>query len=282
MAELSSIQYAHGTGEGPSWIIALDIDGTVLDYDGELAPAVRDAVVAAQRAGHEIVLASGRDLVGMLPVAEKLGLSEGWMVCSNGCVVVRLDPEFGAGYWIEQVSTFDAAPVLRELVDKLPSARFAVEVIGHGYRVTELFNDGELAGNFEVVTPENLLKSGMVTRVIVRGGDETPEDFSQAISALGLNDVAYFIGFNAWMDIAPHGVSKASALEHVRQRLEIPSDRTMAVGDGHNDIEMIQWAARGVAMGQADLEVRLAADEVTAPVTKDGLAQALRPLLPNR
>jgi hydroxymethylpyrimidine pyrophosphatase-like HAD family hydrolase len=264
------------------WLVALDIDGTVLGYDGELSPAVKDAVGAAVQAGHQIVLASGRDLVGMLPLAKTLGLHQGWLVCSNGCVVVRLDPDFGAGYWIEQVSVFDADPILHELAAQLPTARFAVEVVGSGYRVTELFNEGELAGNFDVVPVDQLSGGGLVTRVIVRGGDEAPEAFHDAIASLGLTDVGYFIGFNAWMDIAPQGVSKASALEHVRELLAIPAEHTMAVGDGHNDIPMIQWAARGVAMGQADLEVRTAADEVTAPVTKDGVKEALRPLLPTR
>jgi hydroxymethylpyrimidine pyrophosphatase-like HAD family hydrolase len=202
------------------------------------------------------------------------------MVCSNGCVIVRLDPHFGAGYWIEQVSTFDAEPLIREIAAHLPTARFAVEDVGRGYRVSQPFNEGELAGEYQIVPFEQLAGGGLVTRVVIRGGDETPEEFSAAIAKLGMTGVGYFVGYNAWMDLVPAGVSKASALEHVREKLAIPTGHTMAVGDGHNDIDMIKWAARGIAMGQADLEVRMAADEVTAPVTKNGVAAALRPILP--
>jgi len=263
------------------WLIALDIDGTLLNYDGSMSDGVRDAVRAAERAGHQVVLASGRDLVAMLPVAEKIGLRQGWMVCSNGGVIVRLDPHFGAGYWIEQVSTFNARPILSKLAKHLPTARFAVEDVGRGYRVTQKFNEGELMGESVVVPFGELAEGGLVCRVIVRGGDETTaEEFASAIAELGLNGVSYFVGYNAWMDFVPDGVSKSSGLEHVRQKLGIDSTNTMAVGDGHNDVDMIRWAARGIAMGQADLDVRLAADEVTASVTEDGVVAALRPILP--
>lgn len=262
------------------WLIALDIDGTLLDYDGSLSPAVRDAVIAAEKAGHHVVLASGRDLTAMQPIAKMLGLTSGRIVCSNGCVIVRLDPHFGAGYWIEQVSTFDAEPLIRSIAEHLPTARFAVEDVGRGYRVNELFNEGELGGEFHLVPFDQLANGALVTRVVIRGGDETPEEFERAIASLGMTGVGYFVGYNAWMDVVPDGVSKASALENVRQKLGIPPERTLAIGDGHNDIDMLQWAGRGVAMGQADLEVRMAANHVTESVTKDGVAHALRPILP--
>jgi len=262
------------------WLIALDIDGTILDYDGTLSGAVKDAVIAAEKAGHTIVLASGRDLTAMQPIVEMLGLTNGRIVCSNGCVIVHLDPHFGAGYWIEQVSTFDAEPLIRSIAEHLPTARFAVEDVGRGYRVNELFNEGELGGEFHLVPFDQLAGGGLVTRVVIRGGDETPEEFSQAIASLGMTGMSYFVGYNAWMDVVPDGVSKASALEQVRAKLGIPIERTLAIGDGHNDIDMLQWAGRGVAMGQADLEVRMAADHVTESVSRDGVAHALRPILP--
>ena len=264
------------------WLIAMDIDGTLLDYDGSLSAPVRDAVIAAENAGHQVVLASGRDLTAMQPIVQNLGLTNGWMVCSNGCVIVRLDPHFGAGYWIEQVATFNAEPLIKEIAAHLPNARIAVEDVGRGYRVNQPFNEGELAGDYRIYPTEQLANGGLVTRVIIRGGDETPEEFSEAISGLGMTGVGYFVGYNAWMDLVPDGVSKASALEHVRQKIGIPPERTLAIGDGHNDIDMLQWAGRGVAMGQADLEVRMAANHVTESVTKDGVAHALRPILPVR
>jgi hydroxymethylpyrimidine pyrophosphatase-like HAD family hydrolase len=86
------------------------------------------------------------------------------------------------------------------------------------------------------------------------------------------------VGWTAWLDLAPDGVSKASALEPVRATLGVPLERTLAVGDGRNDVEMLEWAARAVAMGQAEPELLAVADEVAPPVEDDGLADVLEPL----
>jgi len=99
------------------------------------------------------------------------------------------------------------------------------------------------------------------------------------LDGIGLHGVNYAIGFSSWLDLAPEGVSKASGLEAVRESLGVDAAHTVAVGDQRNDIEMLQWAARGVAMGQAPPEVLAVADEVTADVVGDGLALVLEDLL---
>ena len=87
------------------------------------------------------------------------------------------------------------------------------------------------------------------------------------------------MGFTAWLDINPEGVSKGSALEILRRRLEVDPRHTVAVGDQRNDLEMLHWAARGVAMGNAPDEVKAAADETTLDVDDDGLVPVLQSLL---
>ena len=98
---------------------------------------------------------------------------------------------------------------------------------------------------------------------------------------MGLHRVSYNVGWTAWLDIAPDGVNKATALERVRALHGVPRSRVMAVGDGRNDIDMLEWASvegRGVAMGQAPDEVRAAANEVTGSDLQDGAAMALATL----
>jgi hydroxymethylpyrimidine pyrophosphatase-like HAD family hydrolase len=87
------------------------------------------------------------------------------------------------------------------------------------------------------------------------------------------------VGFTAWLNINPEGVSKGSALELVRRHLGVEPARTVAVGDQRNDLEMLRWAARGVAMGNAPDEVKAAADETTLDVDDDGLVPVLQSLL---
>jgi hydroxymethylpyrimidine pyrophosphatase-like HAD family hydrolase len=264
------------TEPGPL-LIALDVDGTIIDYDEVLSERVRTAVRGVLDAGHHVVLATGRSLPGTLPVLDRLGLTRGWCVCSNGGITLRLDPGLAEGYEIVELVTFDPAPALRLLRKHLPTALYAVENVGVGFRLTAPFPPGELYGRLEYVGFDELLATP-ATRVIVRSPEHTPEDFLRIIEQAGLHGVSYAVGWTAWLDLAPDGVSKASALEPVRAALGVPRDRTLAVGDGRNDVEMLRWAGRAVAMGQAEPEVLGVADEVTARVEEDGLADVLEPL----
>ncbi|MBD8078660.1 HAD family hydrolase [Cellulosimicrobium arenosum] len=262
-------------------LVALDIDGTLLSYDQELSQEVQDAVGDLRAQGHHVVLASGRSVVAMTGVAEVLGIDRGWVVASNGAVTVRLDPGAADGYVVEEVVTFDPGPALRLLHEHLPDARYAVEEVGVGFRVTEAFPEGELGGTLRVV-PFDELWTHEVTRVVVRAPESTSADFHELVEHLGLDDVTYAVGWTAWMDLAPLGVTKATALEQVRRALHVQPHRTVAIGDGHNDVEMLEWAARGVAMGHADAAVQAAADEVTGSIADDGAAAVLRSLVTAR
>jgi hydroxymethylpyrimidine pyrophosphatase-like HAD family hydrolase len=261
-------------------LIALDIDGTVLDWDERLSDRVRAAVDGAVAVGHHVVIATGRSLYGTLPVLDRLSLMTGWAVCSNGSVTLRLDPELPTGYEVSDTVTFDPAPALGLLREYLPTALFLVEgPDAHGTRlVTAPFPEGELSGPVEVVPFEELMHVP-TTRVVVRSVDHTPEQFMDVVHECGLHGVNYAVGWTAWLDLAPEGVSKASALEVVRARVGVGPADTVAIGDGRNDLEMFAWAGRSVAMGQAPYDVRAAAGEVTASVEDDGVAVFLESLL---
>jgi hydroxymethylpyrimidine pyrophosphatase-like HAD family hydrolase len=265
-----------------SRLVALDIDGTLLDHDEVISERVRTAVADVATSGAHVVVATGRSLHGTLPVLDRLGLVEGWAVCCNGAMTLRLDPLLDKGYEIADVVTFDPGPVLRLMREHLPVALFAVEDADGGRRLTASFPDGELSGEENVVVPFDELVVGPVTRVIVRSPESTPQDFLDVVERVGLHGVSYAVGWTAWLDLAPDGVSKASALEAVRGRLGVAPADTLAVGDGRNDLEMLAWAARGVAMGQSVPEVLAAADEVTASVEEDGVALVLEGLLARR
>jgi HAD superfamily hydrolase (TIGR01484 family) len=271
----------------PSWrpqLVALDIDGTLLKWvDGvgttyeEISPPVYEAVHRALHAGAHVVLASGRSPHGMTNVADLLDLHgslEGrderlWVVASNGAVVFRYPP-------IEVVheETFDAAPAVAAVLEHHPSALVAVEERGVGYRVNGPFPDGELTGEFTIADVADLVALP-VSRVIIRDPDATADDFVALAGRLGLHGTDYVVGWTAWLDLAPVGVSKASGLELVARELGVDAADVLAIGDGRNDIEMLRWAGRGVAMGQAVEVVRQAADAVTGSVHDEGVAEEL-------
>jgi hydroxymethylpyrimidine pyrophosphatase-like HAD family hydrolase len=259
-------------------LIALDVDGTIIDHDGELTDRVRDAVRAVAASGRHVVLSTGRSLVATTPVLDRLGLTGGYAVTSNGAVTMRLQPDLPDGYELVDVMTFDPADALTLLREHLPEAVYAVEDLGLGFRLTAPFPDGELIGTMTIVPFEKLL-DGPATRVVVRSPEHTPEQFLSIIEQLGLHGGSYTVGWTAWLDIAPEGVSKAHGLQVVANALGLTAADTLAVGDGRNDLDMFSWAGRSVAMGQAPPEVRDAADEVCADVYADGLADVLEGIL---
>ncbi len=262
------------TADGPH-LVALDIDGTTVHHDGTLSERVREAVSDTVSAGHRVVIATGRSVLGALPVIRELGLTRGQAVCSNGAVTIALDPRRPEGYRVVRTETFHPGPVLRRLRDAWPDAQIAVEVLGRGFDVCSDFGAGELEGEVRVVGSWEELAARPATRVTFRSASGSAQDFIALADRLGLHGVNYAVGFTAWMDIAAEGVSKASGLERVRRRLRIPAGRTLAVGDQRNDLEMLGWAACGVAMGNAPDEVKAVADLVTGPVEDDGLVTVL-------
>lgn len=258
-------------------LVALDVDGTVLDHDGRLTDRVRAAVRAVADSGAHVVIATGRSLVATLPVLDQLGLLTGYAVTSNGSVTVRLDPALPQGWEAVEVVTFDPSSALLVLREHLPSAVYAVEDFGLGFRLTGPFPDGELIGRLTIVPFEDLLGTP-ATRVVVRSPEHTPEDFLALIERLGLHGGSYAVGWTAWLDIAPEGVSKAHGLAIAARELGVPASDVLAVGDGRNDVEMFAWAGRSVAMGQSSPDVVAAADEVCGAVEDDGLADVLEAL----
>ncbi|MAY97382.1 MAG: haloacid dehalogenase [Nocardioides sp.] len=267
----------------PGWVpqlVALDIDGTLLRWvDGagqthaEVSEAVADAVRRAREAGAHVVLASGRSPHGMVPVADMLGLDDPadpvWVVASNGGVVFRSPPMD-----IVHEQTFDARPAVMAVLEAHPNALVGVEERGLGYRVNKPFPAGELSGDM-IETPLEQIVAEPVSRVIIRDPEATADDFVELAGRLGLHGTDYVVGWTAWMDLSPVGVSKASGLQHVCDELGVSAQDALAIGDGRNDLEMFAWAGRSVAMGQAIDEVRQAADDVTATVDEDGAAQEL-------
>ena len=259
-------------------LVALDVDGTTIHHDGSMSPEVSSAVRDLDEAGAHIVIATGRSVIATMPIVTELRLKRGYAVCSNGAITIELDAAEPVGYRVLETVTFDPAPALTLLRGSWPDAVVAVEEVGVGFKLSGPFPDGELQGELRIVPWEELV-AHPATRVTFRSPTGTSEDFMELVEQIGLHGVNYAVGFSAWLDINPEGVSKGSALELVRRRLEIEPSGTVAVGDQRNDIEMLRWAARGVAMGQAPDEVKDAADEVTGDVDQDGLVPILRSLL---
>lgn len=257
----------------PDWrpkLVALDIDGTLLDHEGVMPGHIRDSVARVLASGTPVVLSTGRGWFATQPIAEALELPPGPSVCSNGAVLVTYPP-----FELTRVVTFDAGPVIRRVLELAPNARVAVEIVGVGFRLNKLFPEGDLTGEMIIESVEQLC-SEPASRIIIRDPDVPQSDFVELADKLGMHGVSYAIGWSSWLDIAPEGVNKASGLQQVCEPLGISPDDVLALGDGFNDIEMLQWAGRGVAIGDAAPGVQEHADHVTGTFAAGGTSEELR------
>ena len=262
-------------GPAPRHLVALDIDGTLVDDGNKIPSGTVEELDLARAAGHEIVLATGRSLIGLLPITVRLGLTSGWGVCSNGALTVRLDPSAPSGYDVVDARMFDPGPVIRQALKTVPVARIAVEEVGWGWRTSHPFEPGEFNGQQKLVSVDDLMARA-ATRIVIAA----PEirRFTDALYATGVTVTP--MGPD-WLDIAAQDVNKAVALDGVRKHLEIPDERTVAVGDGVNDLTMLAWAGRSIAMGHAPAIVRSTARETTGTIDQAGALTVLRSLVPD-
>jgi HAD superfamily hydrolase (TIGR01484 family) len=257
-----------------AYMVLLDIDGTTTTNASPSVPdATARAIARVRAAGHHIVFASGRSLVGILPITRAVGLERGWAIASNGAVTARLDPEAPGGYLAEAHDTVHAGPVIDLALKHHGKVTLGAEEIGQGYLVNREFTAGQVSGRQRVVSLQEL-RDQRTPRLILS---------APGISE-GLLGQVRDLGVTAnpanpdWIDVTPAGLSKATAADAVRQVLGVPRRYTLAVDDGVNGIELLRWAARGVAMGHAPQRVKDAADEVTGTIDEAGLITVLESL----
>ncbi|WP_058234680.1 HAD family hydrolase [Devriesea agamarum] len=280
-------------GEHPVGLVALDIDGTIVGPNGVFED-VKDAVRNLQRHGWLVVVATGRSPVHALGPASVIAGRKGLGVCSNGAVTawfetkpalvgespmrVPGEPEAVVRSWeIEDLIEFNPREVLEIMLGAFPDALCGLEIRGEKYLLNAPFPDGHLPTPYHVAEYEQLLDAS-VTRVAVYSPNHTSQEFSEVATAHGLNCVGYDLGSSGWIDIALPGVSKATGLEALRRRYGIAPENTVAIGDGPNDLDMLDWAGTAVAPGNAGNDVKERADLVVGRFDEGGVAEFLRGL----
>ncbi|ADU50307.1 Cof-like hydrolase [Thermaerobacter marianensis DSM 12885] len=271
------------------YLIALDVDGTLLDSGGRLRPRVKNAVRAAVDAGHYVVLATGRRWVATRPFAQELGLKAPCIV-HNGAVAV--DPLTDQPVWRQPLPTEFARQAIlkaRELgvslffhdLDHPHGDRMLYEPGARLPKASWFFEAGRLTQ--EVPDLMEWLQVGAV-RVLVRDRQEGADAFRRWITAEWGDAVRVLAGTDLEpgiyaVEVSDAPVCKGWALERLAAHLQIPVERVVAVGDWDNDIEMLQFAGLGVAMANGSPAARAAARRVTASNDEDGVAVVLEELL---
>lgn len=144
--------------EAPAWstarLMVVDVDAHLAVTDQRILPETVAVLELARAAGHDVLVTSGRSLSGMLRLAGRLGLREGYAACSHGALTVRLDPAMPGGYELLDAVTFDLEELILQLgdLDLLSATLIAAEDPGAGWRVNRRSETGFLSGAQEQVS----------------------------------------------------------------------------------------------------------------------------------
>ncbi len=278
--------------ERDAGLIAIDLDGTLLGEHGALSGRSAAAVRAAAAAGYHVVLATGRPPHMVTTMAGEIGGAVTHVVATNGSVISTF-PEHAHGsadllhllsYEIERarsiitslraddagfgfaLATDAGFAHERGFAERMPAAVTEPDVedvlaLG-GSQAFKLFafHDGYTAHELIDVLPP------LVDRALERDG-LAHEPF--AVSHMGADAV----------EIGPATSDKAAGLRWLCDHLGVERGDVIAFGDEWNDLTMLEWAGRGIAMENADERVRAIADEIAPHHADDGVAQILETLV---
>jgi Cof subfamily protein (haloacid dehalogenase superfamily) len=254
-------------------LIASDIDGTLLHDDGAMSDRTVAALAAAEDAGLLVVLCTGRPPRWMKPVAEATG-HHGLAVVANGALVYDLHTERVIEEFPIDVDV--ARALTTALRDAVPGIAFAVE------RATGMLHEPAYVplGRYETIEADlEVLLEEPMAKLIAKHPEMTSAELHDAIAHLAdVVELTYSAG--TIVEISAPGITKAFALERVAAERGLTAADAVAFGDMPNDIPMLTWAGRGVAVANAHPDVLAIADEVCASNEEDGPAQVVERLLP--
>lgn len=231
---------------------------------------MREALTAVAAAGVPVVVATGRSLWAAEDTVMALGLPEVGLVCSNGAVGYDLARR--RALFLER---FAPVAAMTALASALPGAGFAVERGTRGFVTTPEFTR-DFTSRFLHVASIADAAAEPTTRVVCRAENHSPEAVLDAAKrVLPGAGARWYSQRPGWLDLGPAMCSKAVGVARLASKAGVDAVDVAAFGDDHNDIDLLNWAGCGVAMGQAPEAVRRAATLVTGPVSVDGVATAL-------
>lgn len=275
-------------------LLALDLDGTLLDSSSRVTQENARAVRLAQQAGVQVVLCTGRNLTETRVFNAQLDASADWAVITNGAAVMRFSDGAQITYdGLDSAMCASVRAICAEFgldmclytADRLYYGRDFLRFLGELRRRGSVALD-EAAEGYEFVPSkagwDEVLarEDGRVVKAILHHLDPKEIDkIMQALEETGLFELTPSIMYGGELknvEINRKGVHKGGALKRLAAHLGFDMDAVMAIGDSDNDLTMLQMAGLGVAMENAAPNIRAAADAVTLDHTSNGVAAAVK------
>lgn len=262
-------------------LLVLDLDGTLTNSKKEISPRNLHALLRLQQSGVRIVLASGRPTYGIAPLAEQLQMKEynGYILSYNGGEII----DWSSGELLyKNLLPDDVLPVLHQTATDngqtiltYDNEFILTEHPDNPYVRKEAFlNKMQVrrVDHFLQETPRSLPKCLIV---------DDPERLIKTEAELSLRlqrRISVYRSEPYFLELVPLGIDKARSLAVLLEKLGMTCEQMVAMGDGYNDLSMIEFAGMGVAMANAQESVRKAADYVTLSNDQDGVAEAVERL----
>ncbi|MFG3099922.1 HAD hydrolase family protein [Streptomyces sp. NPDC048182] len=267
-------------------LIATDLDGTLLRDDQTVSPRTVAALAAAEQAGIEVFFVTGRPARWMDVVSAHVH-GHGLAICGNGAAVVDLHGGPGAHRFVKvrELARDNALDTVRLLRDAAPGTVFAIEQT-YGFHQEPDYPKLHLEVPDGLLLAEEVLASGgraadePVLKILAFHPDLDPDGFL-TLARLAIGDRASVTRSSpsALLEISGPDVSKASTLALCCAERGISHDQVVAFGDMPNDVEMLTWAGRSYAMGNAHPDAIAAASGRTVANNDDGVAVVIERLL---
>ncbi|MEW2129257.1 HAD hydrolase family protein [Streptomyces sp. NPDC005435] len=278
-----------GTVGPPPRLIATDLDGTLLRDDQTVSARTVAALAAAEKAGVEVFFVTGRPARWMGVVADHVH-GHGLAICGNGAAVVDLHGGAGAHRFVSvrELARHNALTAVGLLRDAAPGTVFAVEqTYGFhqepAYPKLHLEIPDNLLPAEELLAPDGPDADQPVLKILAYHPELDPDAFlTTARVAIGGHANVTRSSPSALLELSGAGVSKASTLALCCAERGISPEEVVAFGDMPNDLEMLTWAGRSYAMGNAHPAVLAAATGRTVANTEDGVAVVIERLLAGR
>ena len=260
-------------------IIATDLDGTIIPFDGHISKRTIDVFTKANDLGIHIFFITGRPPRWMNEVREAFSFGTG--VCGNGAVIYDFHKNEIIEEWL--ISVEDLKKATQVLRASMPSAVFAVENHDGFHREQRYLARWDLgiddAGSVQI--EEHFDKPAM--KFLVRSVNHAlSSDEMLKIAQKELKGIATATHSNSdesLLEISAMGVSKGETLAKLAKRLNISVADVITFGDNPNDISMLEWSGRSYAMATAHPDAQAAAKSIAPECNDDGVAQILEELI---
>lgn len=257
-------------------LMAVDIDGTLLDSHGRLTEETKCAIKQATEKGLLFILSTGRPMQGIRPLMDVLELDADLpLITYNGAMVVL--GKSGKILYERNLSTADAKCIMK-LGMKWNTHIAAWS--GNRLYVNKLDDYAMQYASITGVTPEEIedvdaLAERGVTKVLWHDTLEAIEKFHREVGAHIGSDINYHISRPVFLEFVDKQASKGVAMESLGRYFGIRREEMIAVGDSYNDLSMIEYAGLGVVMSNAVEDIRQKADYITLSNDENGVAHVL-------